>query len=89
MRGRVDRGLGLGVVEIGDRRRVLRDQLGVAADVALGAFELRLVARDVAFGLEDLRLDRAAVERDQEIALLHARAVGEMDLGDLAVDAAS
>ena len=87
-RRREDGGLGLGVVEIGDRRRALRDQFGVALEVALGAFKLRLVARDVALGLQDLRLDRAAVERDQEVALLHARAVGEMNFGDLAVDPA-
>jgi hypothetical protein len=59
-----------------------------SAQVALGALELRPVARDVAFGLKDLRLDRAAVERDQQVALLHARAVGEMNPGDLAVDPA-
>jgi hypothetical protein len=87
LRGREHRRLGLGIVEIGHRRGVLRHQLGVAADVPLGALELRLVARDVAFGLQDLRLDRAAVERDQEIALLHARAIGEMHPENFAVDA--
>ena len=47
-----------------------------------------LVARDIAFGLQDLRLDRTAVQRDQEIALFHARAIGEMHCGDFAVDPA-
>src|SRR4029077_14739510 len=48
--------LRLGVVEIGDRRRALGDEFGVAAYVAFGAFELRPVARQIAFSLAYLRL---------------------------------
>ena len=50
-------------------------------------FELRLSRGDVALDLADLRLDRAAVEREQEIALLDPRAVLEMHADDLGVDA--
>ena len=73
-----DVGLGLGVVEIDHRGGALGDQIGVARDVALGAGELRAVARDSAFGLRDLRLDGAAVEGEQQLALLDLGAVAEM-----------
>ena len=49
---------------------VLGDQIGVARDVALGLLELRLGAGDHAFGVLDLGVDRAAVEREQKVALL-------------------
>ena len=40
--------------------RALRDELGIAAEVALGAFQHRPVAREVALGLTDLRIKRAS-----------------------------
>ena len=40
-----------------------------------------MVAREIAFGLLDLRLDRATVERDQDVALLEpSRAIGKLYL---------
>ena len=70
--------LGLRVVEIDDRRRALGDQIGVALDVALGAFELRLVARDDWPSTCAICASIcAAIEREQQIALLdHARRRG-------------
>ena len=80
-------GLGLGVVEIDGRRRRLGDQIGIAGDVAHGAVELGLVAGDGAFGLRDLGLDGAAIEREQQVALLDLLAVAEMHADDVGVDA--
>ncbi len=77
----------LALLSVTSGGRVLGDELGVARDVALGLLELGLGAGEQAFDLLDLRFDRAAVEREQEIALVHQRAVAEMHAGDLAVDA--
>ena len=54
-----DIGLGLGVIDIDLRGGALGDEIGVAADVALRAFELRLVLGERALGLLDLRIDLA------------------------------
>jgi hypothetical protein len=76
-----------GIIEIGDWRGTLGYEVGVPTQVALGALELRLVARDVALRLADLRLERAGVELQQHIAGLDARAVSKMDCGDLVIEA--
>src|SRR5262249_34523816 len=60
----------------------------IAAHITLGAFDLRLIARDVALDLPHLRLDRTRVERDQKIALGDLGAVGEMNADDLVVEPA-
>ncbi len=52
-------GQGLGVVDIDLRGGALADEIGVAAQVALRAFELRLVLGERALGLLDLRIDLA------------------------------
>ena len=78
--------LGLRVVEGDDRGGVLGDQFGVARDVALRLLELRLGAGDHRLDALDLRLDRAAVEDEQHVALLDPRAVGELHVDDFAVD---
>ena len=54
---------------------LLADQIGVARDVALGAVELGLSRAIAAFGLRDLRFDRPAIEREQQLALLDMGAV--------------
>jgi len=79
--------LRFGIVEIGDRGRALADKVGIAAHVALGAFELRLVAGDLALGGGDLRLDGAAIEGEQELALFDMGAVAEVDGSDVCIDA--
>ena len=73
-----DIGLGLGVIDIDLRGRALGDEIGVAAQVALRAFELGLVLGERALGLLDLRIDLPRVEREQEVALVHPGAVLEM-----------
>src|SRR5229473_4308540 len=62
-------------------------ELGVARNVALGLLEVRLRTVEYSLHLLDLRLDRAAVERKQEIASPHHRAVAEMHAHDLRIDA--
>src|SRR5262249_57151631 len=79
--------LGFGVVEIEDWGRPLGYEVGVTPHVALGALKLGLVAREITFSLLDLRVDRAAVETHQHIALSNHRAVGEFNRRDFAVDA--
>src|SRR4029077_13515759 len=83
----VDTDLGLGIVEIGHRRSALLDQVAKATLVTHRAFELRLVTRQLAFGLTNLRFDRATIECEQELALLHGRAIAKMDFCDLSIDA--
>src|SRR5712691_10012231 len=83
-------------VDIDLRHRVVEDdlgsgalgvELGVARNVALGLLEVRLRTVEYSLHLLDLRLDRAAVERKQEIASPHHRAVAEMHAHDLRIDA--
>ena len=78
--------LGLRVVEGDDRGGVLGDQFGVARDVARRLLELRLGAGDHRLHALHLRLDRAAVEHEQHVALVDPRAVGELHIDDFAVD---
>ncbi len=73
--GAEDVGLRLGVVEIDHRRGVLADQLGIAADIALGAGELRLIARQAALGGLDLGVHHPAIEREQLVARVDMGAV--------------
>ena len=56
---RQDVGLGFGVVDIDLRGRALADEVGVAAQIALRALELRPVPGERAFGLFDLGFDLA------------------------------
>ena len=81
--GAPDVDLGPGVVELDLRGRVLGDQLGVALKIALVLLELRLGADQHRLQVADLRLDGAAVEREQQVALLHHGAVVEMHADDL------
>ena len=80
-------GLGLGVIEIDHRRCVFGDQVGIARHVAFGAGKLRPVAGDHAFGLRDLRLDGAAIEREQQVALFDRLTIAEMHGHDGGIDA--
>ena len=77
-----DVGLGPGVVDIDLRGRTLGDEIVVAAQVALRALELRLVLGEHAFGLLDLGVDLAAVQREQQIAFVDLGAVLEMHRDD-------
>ena len=79
---RQDVGLGLGVVDIDLRGRALADEVGVAAQIALRALELRPVPGERALGLFDLGVDLARVEREQEVALVDLGAVLEMNRDD-------
>src|SRR5262249_47749376 len=63
------------------------DQVGVAAHVPQGSFELGFIACDGALCLGDLGLDGARVEGEQEIPFVDRRAVAEVDPGDFAVHA--
>ena len=77
-----DVGLGLGVIDIDLRGGALADQIAVAADVALRAFELGLILGQHALGLFDLGVDLARVEREQQIAFVDLGAVLEMHRDD-------
>ena len=70
--------MGFGVIDIDLRGRALADQIVVAAQVALRAFELGLVLGEHTLGLLDLRVDLAAVQREQRIAFVDLGAVVEM-----------
>ena len=67
------------VVALHQRPAALHVELRVA-DAHLGLIELRL-------GLIQRALERARIDGEQEIALLHVLAVGEHDLGEIAGDA--
>ena len=75
-------GLGLGVVEIDLGGRALGDEVGVTAEIALRAFELRLVLGQRALGLLDLGVDLTGVEREQQVAFVDLGAVLEMHRDD-------
>ena len=79
--------LGLRVVERDERRGVLGDEFGVALHVALGLFELRLRAIDHGLHAFDFRFGLPAIEREQEVALFHPRAVADIDGRDDGIDA--
>ena len=83
-----DVGLGLGELRprLGQGGLGLRHRGLVARGVRFRLARLSLVSRHVGLGLLDGRLDRARVDREQEIALLHVGAVGEVDLDDPARD---
>ena len=88
----IDRGapeghLGPGVVEGDLGGGVLGDELGVAGDIAFGLLELSLRALEQPLHLPDLRLQRAAVEGEQGVALPHRHAIAKVHAHDLAVDA--
>ena len=80
--------MSLGVIDVDLRRRAFADELGIAAKIALGASQKRLIASEVALRLGELGLERAGVEGDQEIALLDIGAVAEVNADDFVVDAA-
>ena len=61
-------GLGLGIVEVDLGGSALADQIAEAPDIALRAFEARLILGEHALGLLDLRVDLARIERKQHIA---------------------
>ena len=69
--------VGLGLAELrpglGQRRLRLLDRRLVAGGVGLGLARLGLVPGHVGLGLLDGGLDRARIDREQEIALLRDR----------------
>ena len=65
----------------------LGKKLGIARDVAFRLLQIGLGAGELAFDLLHLGFDSAAVEREQQVTLVHQRTVAEMHAGDLAVDA--
>ena len=77
----------LRIVERDLGRGVLGDEFGIARDIALRLLEIRLGSRRAVLDLLDLRFDRAAVEREQEIAFAHDRPVAKVHADDLAIDA--
>ena len=77
-----DIGLGLGVIDVDLGGRALADQVAVAPEVALRAFELGLILRQHPLGLLDLGVDLAGVEGEQQIAFVDLGAVLEMDRDD-------
>ncbi len=74
-------------VELLLRRRVLRDQRGVALQVDARVRERGLVLGARGLGLQQLRLQRARVEPGDDLALLDVLAFREADRVELAVDA--
>ena len=88
----IDRGapeghLGPGVVEGDLGGGVLGDELGVAGNITFRLLELRLRSLEQPLHLPDLCLQRAAVEREQGIALPHRHAIAKVHAHDLTVDA--
>ena len=82
-----DIGLRPGVVDIDLRGRALGDEVVVALKIALRALELGLVLCQHAFGLLDLGVDLARVEREQQIAFIDLGAILEMDGDDRGLQA--
>jgi hypothetical protein len=78
--------LRLGIFNVELSAGVLLQQCGVTRDIARGAGELRLVARQHALRLHNLRLDRAPIEREQQVALLHLCTVDEVNADDFALE---
>lgn len=79
-------GLRLGVINVDLRGGALADQVGEAAEIALGTLELRLILGQRPLGLLDLGVDLAAVEREQQIAFRDLGAVLEMHRDDGGLD---
>ncbi len=77
---------GIGVA-LHDRAGALGQQAVGALGVALGLDDLRLVLADLGFDHAELGLERAVVELEQQVALLDQRALLDIDLHDLTVDA--
>ena len=75
-------GLGFGIIEVDLRGGALADQIAVAPDIALRAFELSLILGEHALGLIDLGIDLARIEGKQQIAFIDLGAVFEMDRND-------
>ena len=70
--------LALSTIDLGSS--ALADQVAETSDIALRAFELRLILGEHALGLLDLRVDLPRIERKQHIALIDPGAVFEMNL---------
>ena len=71
------------------RNRILLGEAGVARQVELRVLETRLVLRLLRDRLIERRLIRARVDFNKNIALLDHLALLEVDLDDLAIDAAA
>lgn len=71
------------------RNRILLGEAGVARQVDLRVLETRLVLRLLRNRLIERRLIRARVDLNKNIALLDHLAPLEVDLDDLAIDAAA
>jgi len=70
------------------RYHSLFEQQLIALVVDLDVFELRLVFRELAFGLFELYLERTRIDLDERVTLVDVLAFGEVDFDDLAVYAA-
>ena len=77
----------LAFVDVGLRRRALKDQIAITIEVALRSDERRLVFFQGTFRLRNLRIDLPRIERQQDIPLVDTRAVLEIDRSDGGVDA--
>lgn len=73
------------VLQRHQRGRALGDEFSVSRDIAFSLLEIGLGAGEQAFHLPDLGFDRAAIEREQEVAFAHQRTIAEVHAGDLAV----
>ena len=79
--------LGLGLIEGVLRQHVLPQQGFLAGELGLGVHELRLGAVELGFALLDLGLVHRLLDLEEQVALLHQRAVDIVDRGQEALDA--
>ena len=82
--GHVDRGLC--IVERDDGRRIPANEIGVALDIPLCLLKRGLRAVDNGLDALHVGLDLPAIQREQQVALLHRGAVAEMNICDGRVD---
>jgi hypothetical protein len=77
----------LPAIDLGLRRGVLLDEAGVARELRRRVAEGRLLRGDLRLGLLELCLVLLGLDREEEVALLHLRAVREVHLLEIALDA--
>ena len=66
------------------RDRLRLQKLGIACELNSGQIQLRLVLRKGGLGRVELGLVRPRIDREEQVAGLQVRAVGEMNLRDAA-----